>query len=130
MKYLLLLSLLAAPALAETPMSGDEFEAMVEGKTLTFSAETAPFGTEYYAPNRRVIWSFVGGECVAGEWYEEAHDTGPSICFVYENDEIPKCWLVYDVDGKIRADYVNTPGTTVLYQAIESEPLVCGGVGA
>ena len=130
MKLALLLALIAAPVFADTPLSGDAFEDLVEGKTLTFSNGFAPYGIEYYAPNRRVIWSFVDGNCITGDWYEEASDIGPTICFLYENDDDPKCWQVYDVDGQIRADLVNGSGTTILFEAQESEPLICGGVGA
>ena len=103
---------------------------MVEGKTLTFSNGTSPYGVEYYAPNQRVVWSFRGGECVNGEWYEEMVESGTNICFVYETSTEPQCWQVFDVDGQIRAEFMNTPGTTVLYEAVESEPLICSGVGA
>ncbi len=130
MKVLSLLILMASPVFGETPMTGDEFQSLVEGKTLTFSAGTSPYGVEYYAPNRRVVWSFRGNECINGEWYEDKTDTGPSICFVYENSVEPQCWQVFNIDGQIRADFMNTPGTTVLYEAVESEPLICSGVGA
>lgn len=123
-------SCIAGVSFAETPLSGDEFEALVEGKTLTFSAQSGPYGVEYYAPNRRVIWSVVNGDCVSGEWYEQASSTGPNICFEYENMDEAQCWQVFEQDGKVRADFMNTPGTTVLYEAEESEPLVCGGVGS
>lgn len=129
MRSLILSVVLMTPAFAETPMDGPEFEALVTGKTLTFSIGSAPYGVEYYAPNRQVVWSFRGGECITGEWYEKATDAGPNICFTYENNADPQCWMVFEVDGKIRADYVNTPGTTVLYEAQESEPLICGGAG-
>lgn len=129
MRALIFTIFLATPSWSETPMTGDEFEALVEGKTLTFSTGTFPYGVEYYAPNRRVVWSFRGGDCVNGEWYEDIADTGPNICFVYENNDEPQCWQVFNVDGNIRADFMNTPGTTVLYEAIESEPLICGGLG-
>lgn len=129
MRLALILALIAAPALADGPMTGAEFEDFVEGKTLTFSSGLVPYGIEYYAPNRRVIWSPVGGDCVMGEWYEDRIETGPSICFIYENRTEAQCWQVFDVDGQIRADYMNEPGTTVLYEAKVSEPLVCGGVG-
>ena len=76
MKLALILTLFALPVMAETPLTGDAFEDLVAGKTLTFSNGLAPYGVEYYAPNRRVIWSFVGGECVNGEWYEEVRETG------------------------------------------------------
>lgn len=119
----------ALPAAAETPLDGATFEALVEGKTLSFAAGLDPYGTEYYAPNRKVIWAFTGGDCVNGEWYEAPSDSGPMICFDYENSDIPQCWQVFSEDGLLRADYMNTPGTSVLYQARESEPLVCGGLG-
>jgi len=125
MRALVTALLLATPALAETPMTGDEFEAYITGKTLTFSANGDPYGIEYYAPGRRVIWSFIGGECLSGQWYEEDE----AICFVYDDDPEPKCWMVYDIDGTIRAEFLNRPGTTVLYELEESEPLICNGVG-
>jgi len=130
MKLALILTLFALPVMAETPLTGDAFEDLVEGKTLTFSNGLAPYGVEYYAPNRRVIWSFVGGECVNGEWYEEVRETGPTICFVYENESGPKCWEVFNINGQIRADFVGATSTTILFEAQESEPLICGGVGA
>lgn len=129
MRTLIFTLFLASPVIAQTPMSGDEFETMVEGKTLTFSTGLSPYGVEYYAPNRRVVWSFRGGDCVNGEWFEDVTENGENICFVYENDDEPQCWQVFDIDGKIRADFMNSPGTTVLYEAVESEPLVCGGLG-
>ncbi|MCF2870056.1 hypothetical protein L0664_03160 [Octadecabacter sp. G9-8] len=129
MRSVLILIALAGPAFAETPLDGAAFEALVEGKTLSFSTGAFPYGVEYYGPNRQVVWSFQGGDCVAGEWFEKASDTGPNICFVYDNNPDPQCWQVFDVDGKIRADFANTPGTTVLYEAVESEPLICSGVG-
>ena len=129
MRILFFTALLAAPAWAETPMTGDEFQALVEGKTLTFAADSTPYGIEYYAPDRRVIWSAAEGECITGEWFEETTPTGPNICFVYEGNPEAQCWQVFDVDGKIRPDLMHRPGTTVLYEAIESEPLICGGVG-
>ena len=130
MRHALILALLATPAFADDPLDGDGFEALVEGKTLTFSNLAGPYGVEYYAPDRRVIWSFIGGDCVNGEWFEEVTETGPNICFTYENDPEPKCWKVFEDDGRIRAEFVTRPGTTVLYQVEASEPLVCGGLGA
>lgn len=129
MRYILALLLLTTPALADTPLSGDAFEDLVQGKTLTFSNGVAPYGVEYYGPDRRVIWSFIGGDCVNGKWYEATGTGGPNICFIYENDPTPKCWQVFDENGKIRANVVGAPGATVLYEAVEAEPLVCGGVG-
>ena len=129
MRRLTLALFLATPAWAETPLDADAFEALVQGKTLSFAVGASPYGTEYYAPNRRVIWAFTDGECTTGEWYEVNSPSGPTICFEYETSTEPQCWQVFEEDGKIRAEFMNTPGTTVLYQAVETEPLVCGGVG-
>lgn len=126
MRALILSLLLASPALAETPMTAEEFEEVMTGKTLTFSANGAPYGIEYYAPGRQVIWSFIGGDCVTGEWYQDER----AICFVYENDPEPKCWEVFQDGGRIRAVFMNRPGVSTLYEMSEQEPLVCGGVGA
>lgn len=127
--FVALLCVSGVPVRAEAPLTGPEFEALVEGKTLTFATDQAPYGVEYYAPDRRVIWSFIGGECVNGTWYEVATDTGTNICFFYENDPEPQCWQVYEQEGSLRAVFMNRPGTTVLYEAVEAEPLVCGGAG-
>lgn len=127
MRYVITALFLAGPVHAETPMNGDQFEALMTGKTLTFSADGQPYGMEYYAPNRRVIWSFIGGECVTGEWYQDER----AICFVYEYDpDEPKCWEVFEDNGQIRAVFMNRPGMSVLYEMSEAEPLICGGVGA
>ncbi len=130
MRALIVTLLLAGPAWAESPMTGDEFETLVTGKTLTYSNATGPYGIEYYAPNRQVIWSFIGGECEVGEWVEVSTPTGPSICFTYESEPNPQCWYVYGDKGQIRADFVGSTGGSILYQLAETEPLVCGGVGA
>lgn len=130
MRPLILALILASPAWAETPLDGEAFDALVTGKTLTFSVNGQPYGVEYYAPSRRVIWSFLGGDCVNGEWYEDTSDSGPTICFTYENDPEPKCWQVFDEQGGIRATFMNRPDTMVLYEISEAEPLVCGGVGS
>lgn len=131
MKHILIAMTLASPLAAETPMTADEFEAFVLGKTLTFATTgNQPYGVEYYAPNRQVIWSFVGEECVRGEWYDVATETGTNICFEYENSTETQCWQMFNIDGQLRADFMNRPGTTILFETQESEPLICGGVGA
>ena len=47
------------------PLSAEAFEAYTTGKTLTYATRGAstPYGVEEYLPGRRVVWSFVGGEC-------------------------------------------------------------------
>lgn len=127
MKIIALLAVLATPALAETPMTGAEFEAYVSGKTLTFGTVGAPYGMEAYHAGRRVTWAFIGDECQAGKWYEE----GANICFTYDFDPEPQCWQFFDEPGGLRAVFVNDPGTTVLYEALDADDkLICPGVGA
>jgi len=133
MRFLIFLSVCATQLAAETPLNGQAFDALVTGKTLTFSAGQAPYGVEYYAPNQRVIWSFVNGDCVNGVWYEKPSDTGPQICFEYENNDVPQCWQIFEDEVGLRAQFMtrdgDAPAPTVLYQAKESEPLICAGVG-
>ncbi|WP_458790993.1 hypothetical protein [Yoonia sp. MH D7] len=124
MRFLVFI-LLASPALAEDAMSAVEFDAYTQGKTLTFgvAAETA-YGIEQYQPNRRVVWSFLDGECSNGVWYESKG----SICFRYDFDPEPKCWKFYDEPNGLRAVFMNRPDMSMLYEALDSgEPLICPG---
>ena len=120
------LVLVPLSALAETAMSGEEFEAYMTGKTLTFSANGQPYGVEYYAPSQRVIWSFLDGACMQGEWYAEDR----AICFVYDDDPEPKCWKVYKADNGIRAEFLDSAEPTILYEVEESAPLICDNMGS
>ena len=126
MKTIALLALLATPALAETPLTGAEFEAYVSGKTLTFGTVGAPYGMEAYHSGRRVTWAFIGDECQSGKWYEQ----GSNICFTYDFDPTPQCWQFFDDAGGLRAVFVTDPGTTVLYEALDAnDSLICPGPG-
>lgn len=117
---------IAGPACAETPMTGAQFEAYVQGKTLSFDAGDGPYGVEAYHPGRRVTWAFIGDECHAGIWYEQ----GANICFTYDFDPIPQCWQFFAAPGGLRAEFVNEPDTTVLYEALDDATgLICPGVG-
>lgn len=137
MRLALLLAVLAGPALAQTPLGvpigGDEFEALVEGRTLTYGeGGREPYGIEHYFEGRAVAWAWMGSdECQRGTWYEEPTAQGPSICFVYDGDPDPKCWLFFLEGEALRAVYLGDGGATVLYELVD-EPggLVCGGVGA
>lgn len=130
MKLAVLFALIALPAAAQDAMTAAEFEAYTSGKTLTFGVRGAPaYGMEQYKSNRRVVWSFLDGECNNGVWYESKG----SICFRYDFDPEPKCWKFYDEPGGLRAVYMNTPTASVLYEAQDSEEeLICPGprVGA
>lgn len=111
-------------------MSASEFEAYTTGKTLTFGVGEAPYGIERYLPGRRVIWSFLDGRCEDGIWYEVEYEQAPAICFVYESEPEPQCWRMYAETGGLRAEYLNTPSESVLYEVEESsEPMICEGPG-
>ena len=59
LRLALLLALLPLPALAERPLTGAEFERLVEGRTLTYGeAGQKPYGVERYHPGRRVTWAW------------------------------------------------------------------------
>lgn len=129
---LLLLLAPAAPAAAQEPVSAEEFEALVEGRTLTYGAAgEPPYGIEHYHPGRRVTWAFEADDtCVEGRWYAEGDPEAPAICFVYVDDTEPKCWRFFREGEGLRATYLNDGGSTVLYELAEEEGgLVCGGVG-
>ena len=124
-RLIALLLCLAGAARAESPMTGAEFDSYTQGKTLAFGLPSNPdFGIEQYLPDRQVIWSPATGDCVNGIWYEKDRN----ICFLYENDPEPKCWAVYRTPKGIRAEFMNDPGTTVLFEARKADPaLMCPG---
>ena len=120
----LILALLPLPALAETPMTGAEFEAYSTGKTLTYALGGVVWGIEEYKANRRVMWAFTDAECRTGYWYEQ----GEQICFIYEDPADPKCWLFYlDAEG-LRAQFATDPPDMELSEVANSpEPMGCPG---
>tara|TARA_R110002167_G_scaffold366284_2_gene594337 strand:+ start:70282 stop:70731 length:450 start_codon:yes stop_codon:yes gene_type:complete len=122
---LLFLLAFASPVYAGDGMTAAEFDAYTAGKTLTFGSVGNPaYGVEQYQPNRRVVWSFLDGECSNGVWYESKG----SICFRYDSDPEPKCWKFYDEPDGLRAVFMNRPDTSALFEARDSrEPLICPG---
>jgi hypothetical protein len=106
------------------PMSGAEFEAYTTGKTLYFYSQGEAYGVEEYRENRRVTWSFLDGRCKEGTWYAE----GEQICFVYEDNPGPQCWLFFREPGGLRAVFEGRETGTELYEAGEAdEPMLCLG---
>lgn len=120
-----ILSLIAAGgALAETPMGAEDFDAYTRGKTLFYGADGAAYGVERYLSDRRVIWSFLDGECQDGIWYE---DSG-QICFLYDNRNDPQCWTFYQGPSGLIARFENDPQATELYEAQDiGEDMLCYG---
>lgn len=124
----LILTLCAAPVVAQDGLSGAEFEAFVAGRTMTFGTQGDPtYGVEQYLPGQRVIWSTGDGVCTHGVWYESKGD----ICFRYEHKDEAQCWRMSIVGQSLRAEFTNRPGTTVLTQAEDYHlPLICNDLAS
>ncbi len=90
------LACLAVPAAAqESPLTGDEFAAIVEGKTMDTFNETGLFGVETFLPGRRTLWRDAD-RCLKGSWTE----VDGIICYTYEDvDAGPFCSRFYDRGG-------------------------------
>ncbi|WP_204115371.1 hypothetical protein [Shimia biformata] len=124
MRLFALLVLLASPALAQSPMSAEEFDRYTRGKTLFYAADGTRYGVERYFPDRRVRWSFLDGKCKEGVWYEDAGD----ICFVYEDNPVPQCWVFYSESGGLRAEFRDGQSAGVLYEiASDEDEMLCLG---
>jgi hypothetical protein len=123
---LFVLFALAVPALAETPLTPEEFEAEVTGRTLTYGTAEGPYGIERYLPDRRVTWGFLNGECYDGEWFVQDQ----AICFVYDGIDVVQCWQFWRDGEGLRAEYLGPDGGFLFEVAEDGLPLVCGGVGA
>jgi hypothetical protein len=114
------------PALgfAETPITADEFEAHVTGKTVTYQQFSSIFGIEEYLEGRKVRWSVAPNECQYGSWYPESD----YICFVYDYDPNPACWTFWLRDGALVALSISdAPGAELHEVARDQTPLPCPG---
>jgi hypothetical protein len=125
----LTLAILPFPLLADPPpqalgpaMTAAEFDAYATGKTLSYATGTQIWGIEQYLSGRRVLWAPVGRPCEYGTWYD---DNG-AICFEYEADPGPNCWLFYLGPEGILAQFIGSD--TFLSEVAQSEePLNCPG---
>lgn len=117
----------ATTALADgRAITGPEFEALTDGKTLTFSQNGRTYGAEQYLPDRQVIWRYLGGQCETGRWYAE----GERLCFVYENGPGPLCWIFEAREGTYfarRDDLPSGDASELKLETITEVPLVCAG---
>jgi hypothetical protein len=122
MRLALILAFLPFSALAETPMTGAEFEAYSTGKTLTYAYGGQVFGTEEYLPGRQVRWAFTKDVCQFGRWYEKE----TAICFVYDQDLDEQCWQFFNSPAGLRALYMDG-GTELSEVEQTNEGLGCPG---
>lgn len=124
MRGVLALLLAAAPAFAEAPLDADQFDALTLGRTMTWAESGTVYGTEEYLPNRRVRWKALGDDCKLGNWYAE----GDAICFRYEDDPEPDCWIIKGSREGLLAHYLTSPpGTAPVVVEDTPGPLSCPG---
>lgn len=125
LKRLMILALLSAQtAAAQSPLSGADFDRYTQGKTLFYGFDGQVYGVERYLPNRRVIWSFLDGQCKEGVWYEREDQ----ICFLYEDRPDPQCWVFTQSGGGLIAQFEGNAEATELYEASDlGEEMVCLG---
>ena len=120
----LALPLLSAPAGAEDdpPLTAEEFEAMVEGRTMDTHNLGGRYGVETFLPGRRAIWRD-DTACLQGTWRAQ----GDLICFDYDGEPMPYCWTYHDRGGWLMAwldgDRTNEP--IMLYPS--AEIVTCDG---
>lgn len=108
----------------QRPLSGEEFEAYSQGKTLTYAAGGATYGIEQYLPGRKVRWAFVGDACEDGTWFSD----GQAICFEYVGVDGLQCWNFFLGPQGLTARFIGDADSEPLVAVEEStEPLKCQG---
>lgn len=126
MRHLALLFLALPQTLmaAEAPLTGAEFDAYTQGKTLTYSSGSGVYGTEQYLPGNRVLWAFEGDICRHGQWYQDQD----RICFTYEHDPTPQCWTFWQSEAGLVARFATDgPGSELTEVENATQPLACAG---
>jgi len=125
---LLVLALVAGPALAAEPVAPAEFRAYAEGHTLYFERDGAPHGSEAFRAEGRVTWRFPDGSCVEGMWRPH----GAQLCFLYEGmDEVQCWWALRDDEGLFVRLLGDGPdaGMELRITGRDERPLLCGAPG-
>ncbi|KUP94269.1 hypothetical protein TRIHO_08260 [Tritonibacter horizontis] len=113
---------------ADGAQNGARFDSYTRGKTLFFDWQGQPYGAERYLPGRRVIWSFLDGRCVAGTWYSQPGETGPEICFAYEDQGSVQCWRYGIDEGGLHVTIERDgPPLTLTENTTPGQEMVCLG---
>lgn len=109
---------------ANPPISIEEFDAHVIGRTLTYSQYGQIYGIEEYLPGRKVRWKFAEDLCQYGSW----HAKGDLICFSYEYDQTEHCWQFWrEGDGLKALSTTDQPGDELSEVAQSDRGLNCAG---
>ena len=101
MRAVLALVLLATPVLADPTLTAEEFDALTQGRTMSWAEFGSVYGVEQYLPGRKVRWTVLGDDCKTGHWYPD----GTAICFLYEDDLDPYCWEITASGNGLRARF-------------------------
>ena len=109
----------AGSGVAQGIMNAEEFDAFTRGKTFYYGVDGNEYGAEEYLPNRRVIWTFLDGQCQNGIWYE----ANGMICFEYEQIENRQCWTFHQSDnGGLIARFQDDPEELDFWETGVLEP--------
>jgi len=119
-----LFCLTAPVAQAETPLTAEAFEALTQGRTMTWAEFGQVYGVEQYLPDRRVRWTVLGDDCKTGHWYAE----GPAICFLYDDRLDPVCWEITQGPTGLLARHSSTlPEAAPVVIEETTDPMACFG---
>jgi hypothetical protein len=121
----LLLLLPGLPAAADEVLDGTAFRELAEGWTLHFELDGRLFGSEQYLPGDRTIWRPGTEGCERGVWWEQSG----AICFAYEGQPAPQCWIMTRRNGDIFARTVEDIDGTgeIRMSGRDRAPLACQG---
>ena len=127
MRVLMMISaFLPLSALAEQPITPQEFRDYAEGYTLYFEQDGQPFGTESFEPGGATTWRYGDGVCTEGVWRPH----GAQICFYYGDQQGVLCWRMLrdgdDLIARLLGDGENA-GLELRIVKRDREPLLCGG---
>lgn len=125
---LVALLLLAGPAAqAGQILDAAGLEALAGRATLHFRTRDGAYGAEQFLPGRRSLWKFAGGSaCQSGHWYPR----GQAICFLYEGEVAPSCWVLELVgEGLVARSETDESAPVLTLERIDPAPLPCPHVG-
>jgi len=130
MRRLLLPALLAlaASATAAETLTAKDFERLAGDRTLHFTEDGRPYGSEQFLPGRRSLWRFAGDrECAVGTWRGE----GEAICFRYDGRPEETCWRFTREAGAVFVElHGSGDGRRLKLDTIDTAPLPCPQTGA
>lgn len=124
LRFALAFAVLPAAAFAQPdpPISAQDFEAFVQGRTFDTHGQTGRYGIETFLPSRRAIWRDAD-QCLEGTWRPE----GDQICFDYQGEPFPYCWTYHSRGDWLMAwlDGDRSTAPIMLYPA--EEVVTCEG---